>query len=58
MLHFPSSPKPAVFKAVEDHVAVGVGPLNHSDKHVLRLETPNEKLKGDVFFLARKMKLD
>ena len=53
---FPDHSNQSLFDPVEDHVAVGVGPLNYSSSYVDKGD-PHPCLKGDLLFLASRMKL-
>ena len=46
----------SMFKAKEDFVSVGIGPLSYSDKY-LKFGNPKEILKGDDLFIAKRMKV-
>lgn len=53
---FPRHSNQLLFKAVPDFVAVGIGPLNCDEKWVTPGD-PDPVLKGDMLFLAKRMKL-
>ena len=53
---FPNYSNHLLFKPISDFVAVGIGPLNYDEKYVDSSE-PDPALKGDMLFLAKRMKL-
>jgi hypothetical protein len=53
---YPRHTNLAQFKGVDGFVAVGIGPLNYDEDYV-QLGEPDERLGGDLLFLACRMKL-
>jgi hypothetical protein len=53
---FPQHANQALFDPIAGFVAVGVGPLNYDSKFV-EIGPPDPNLKGDMLFLALRMKL-
>ena len=45
------------FKTKKDFVSVGIGPLSFDEKFVQKSETPAKCLKGDLYFVAKQMRL-